>query len=77
MSTHTVSTIKSRATLITIDISELESERENLFDFLKPKIRASITASGKALTIDPGEETLTSKDVKTFVKTISSSQRAI
>lgn len=54
--------------MITIDISELESERENLFDFLKPKIRASITASGKILTIDPREETLTSKDIKTFVK---------
>jgi len=55
-------------TLITIDTSELESERNSLSDFLKLKIRASITAKGKVLVLDLGEEMLSSRNIKTLVK---------
>ena len=57
-----------RLTLISIDTGELGSERNSLSDFLKSKIQASITAKGKVLILDSGEETLSSRNIKTLVK---------
>ena len=54
--------------MITIDVSELESEGSHLSDFLKSRIRVSITFEGSVLVIDSGEEKLSSRDVKAFVK---------
>jgi len=49
-------------------VSELENEDSHLSDFLKSKIRASITFEGSVLVIDSVEEKLSSRDMKTFVK---------
>ena len=54
--------------MITVDTSELERERNSLSDFLKSKIKVSITAKGKVLVLDSGEETLSSISIKTLVK---------
>lgn len=53
--------------MITIDISELKSERDNLSNFLKLKLRASIIVRDRSLVIN-SEEVLSSRDVKAFVK---------
>jgi len=44
-------------------MSELESERDHLSDFLKSKLRASIIARDKMLAIN-SEEELSSRNVK-------------
>jgi len=54
--------------LITIDVSELESEGSHLSDFLKSRIRASITFEDSVLVVDSEEEKLSSRDIKAFVK---------
>ena len=54
--------------MITIDVSELESEGSHLSDFLKSRIRASITFEDSVLVVDSEEEKLSSRDIKAFVK---------
>jgi hypothetical protein len=53
--------------LITIDIGELKSERDDLSEFLKSKLRASIITKENILVIN-SEKVFSSKDAKTFVK---------
>ena len=53
--------------MITIDIGELKNERDELSEFFKSKLRASIIAKDKMLVIT-SEETLSAKDVKEHVK---------
>ena len=55
-------------TSITIDMSELKVERNNLSSFLESKTQVPITIEGKMLIIDSKEETLSTRNVKTYVK---------
>jgi hypothetical protein len=53
--------------LITIDISELRSELDDLSEFLKIKLQASVITKDNILVIN-SEKALSSKDAKTFIK---------
>jgi hypothetical protein len=59
--------LEERIVLITIDISELKSERDDLSEFLKSKLQASIITKDKMLVIT-SEERLSIKNVKEYVK---------
>ena len=53
--------------MITIDVSELRNECDELSEFLKSKLQASIIIKDTMLVITP-EETLSIKDAKEYVK---------
>ncbi len=49
-------------------MSEIKDERVNLFEFLKSKTKASITAKSKELIMEFGEGELSGRNLKTTVK---------
>lgn len=54
--------------MISIDLSGLENERNDLLKFLESKTKSSITIKGRLLLFEPGEKTLSPGEIKTLVK---------
>jgi len=60
--------IESEPSLITVDLGELKSMRRELSDFLRSKTRVSIAAKRNTLLLRSGEEKLSPREVKAYVK---------
>jgi len=53
---------------MTVDISQIRSEKSNISDFLESRIKVTITRRGDFLVLDLGEEKLPPKNVIMLLK---------
>lgn len=54
--------------MITIDLSQIKNEKDNLSEFLKSRIQVTITVSEDSLILETGEEEPPVKSMKTLLK---------
>jgi len=54
--------------LISVNVGELEGERQSLSAFLKSELQVSVTVKSKVLILDSKEKKVLPREVKTLVK---------
>ena len=54
--------------LITIDMSDLENERDALAEYLRLKLQTSVKINGKVLLVEDSKVSIRTRDVKMYLK---------
>lgn len=54
--------------MITVDLGDLEGERDALVEYFKSKLQASVKINGKMLLVDDSKVPIRTKDVKMYLE---------